>query len=573
MSSKGNSAMMAVALFVTATALILSAGCFGGPHHQSTDCTIDVNVVVDNNQADQHVFTYLVELVQVKDQTCSCPQGYTLVEGTCTKTTYGTCQNCPYVEPVYGPWGGFENGKCPGGQGSNTCQQSYVEPVYGSWGSQHNGDCDHDDEEDGVCEDYCVVGNGDGCGSGFKEVHHHRTVITPGYWHHNHRTYTAGHYDCGGEGFVACSPVQNNKQRAVTILTAAQTCTCPNGYIKSGDTCEKVVDSEQVTSQQSNPATVTLTYQNDGFWYGWRWHLRWHDRFGVLHDRCFGELDQDSDYVIRVSDVNLDTGYGQPQSQTHDTDICGGDVTFQYTGPFCPDVPCSEGSYCAGGPVNPVCVPNVCDGQHPCPEGYQCVGNQCVPVPCDALHPCPPGSHCEAGVCVPDVTPPGDGGPPGGFDIGGPACPGLVQYTRYFVPYCDYRWPDVAPSLVNFTDTVLCPTDRISAIFDFGEGYSDVDACLVDVYNGMGTPENVSVCELRLRTYTEPDPDSMRPVRVEHLYANPGTYHVVLSAAWSSAPAQVITQDNTVTIKPSLGECTVLGPGDTYHKPYQILIR
>ena len=529
MSSKGNSAMMAVALLVTAMALILSAGCFGGPHHQSTDCTIDVNVVVENNLMDQHVFTYLVELVQVKDQTCSCPQGYSLVDGTCTKTTYGTCRNCLYVEPFYGPWGGFENGKCPSGQESNICQQSYVEPVYGSWGlQQHNGDCDHDDEEDGVCEDYCVVGNGDGCGSGYKEVHHHRTVITPGYWHHHHRTYTAGHYDCGGEGFVACNPFQNNKQRTVTVLTTTQTCTCPTGYVKSGDTCEKVVDSEQVTSQQSNPATVTLTYQNDGFWYGWRWHLRWHDRFGVLHDRCFGELDQDSDYVIRVSDVNLDTGYGQPQSQTHDTDICGGDVTFQYTGPFCPDVPCEVGSYCAGGPVNP--------------------------------------------VCVPDVIPPGSGTPLVGGE-GGSSCPGLVRYTKTFIPYCDYRWPDQAPSLVKFKDNVLCNTDRISGVFDFGEGYSDVDACLVDAYNGMGTPENVSVCELRLRTYTEPDPDSMSPVQVQHLYVNPGTYHVVLSAAWSSAPAQVITQDNTVTVKPGMGECTVLGPGDTYHKPWVIRLR
>jgi len=82
MSSKGNSAMMAVALLVTAMALILSAGCFGGGGGQQCN-TITVNVGVFADSAyshpisDNHIFHYSVQLVKtttstVCDQTCQC---------------------------------------------------------------------------------------------------------------------------------------------------------------------------------------------------------------------------------------------------------------------------------------------------------------------------------------------------------------------------------------------------------------------------------------------------------------------------------------------------------------------
>lgn len=83
--------------------------------------------------------------------------------------------------PVYG-WGGYENGKCPGGHDSDTCQQSYVEPVYGPW---------HD-------TDHCNLFWEDTCryvGSWPHGHYEHRTV-TEGYWHHHHNIIiTPGYFE------------------------------------------------------------------------------------------------------------------------------------------------------------------------------------------------------------------------------------------------------------------------------------------------------------------------------------------------------------------------------------------
>jgi len=343
-----NRNLILLAVIVVAMATFLSPGCFDGPNHQQyQSCNVDVNVVVDNNHVDQHVFTYLVEMVQVEDQTCSCPSGYSLNEEVCTKTTYGTCQNCPYISAVYGPWEAWQNGDCPQGEGSNTCQDEHVAPIIGSWGSWESGKCPGNHDSNTCNQEQFNPPESQPYG-----WYHQTRTNEDGYDRHHHRTYTAGYYDCGGEEFVACNPPQNNKQRSVTILTTAQTCTCPAGYNHVGDTCEKVVDSETVTSTQSDPAEVHLVYQFDNGWGGffgsWCWHLKWHDRYGD-HDRRFNEFDQDKTYIIRVTDTGDETGYTTGTlSQTFTTDICGGDITFHYTGPFCPEIPCSEGMHCDG---------------------------------------------------------------------------------------------------------------------------------------------------------------------------------------------------------------------------------
>ena len=83
---------------------------------------------------------------------------------------YGPCQNCPYIQDQYGPWGSWESGKCPGNQESDTCDQEHV---------------------------------------------------SGSIWHHRHRTFTEGHYQCHSEGYIPCDGAHHEKQ---IITPAHQQC-------------------------------------------------------------------------------------------------------------------------------------------------------------------------------------------------------------------------------------------------------------------------------------------------------------------------------------------------------------
>ena len=88
-----------------------------------------------------------------------------------------------------------------------------------------------------------------------------------------------------------------------------------------------VTNSQTVTSVQGSPTSVSVVYVTREH----RYHLRWHDHFGD-HDQPW-DIDTSKEYIIRITDVNLDPSYGATQTQTFDTSICGGAVTFSYTGP------------------------------------------------------------------------------------------------------------------------------------------------------------------------------------------------------------------------------------------------
>jgi hypothetical protein len=71
--------------------------------------------------------------------------------------------------------GPHDFGTCPEGKHCDMTSEGY----WGPWGITHNGDCPW--FSDGSCEEFCIVGNGDGCGIGYKTAHHHRTYYEPEY--------------------------------------------------------------------------------------------------------------------------------------------------------------------------------------------------------------------------------------------------------------------------------------------------------------------------------------------------------------------------------------------------------
>lgn len=545
--------LLLMAVFAIVLISSLGAGCLGIGDVPYT-CSIPVNVIISNNQWDTHEFTHLVELLQVEDKTCSCPSGYSLNDGVCTKTTYGectdcqkvwidtshwgawgTCQNCPHVDPVYGSWGTWQSGGSCNGESSNTCEVGT-----GSHHNQHH----HRTYTPGYYN--CHTGNDAYTQSGCSANHEqHRDWVTDGHWQ----------YNCHGDGYISCG---QNKEKTVTTTTTVPTCTCPQGYSQVGDTCGKVVDHRTVYDAQGQPANVHFKLIDDGFWFfhNWRWHVLWHDHDGD-HDYCFNGYDESKTYMIRVTDVNLDSNYGQTQQHIFGTDQCGTGTTFYYTGPSCPEgqTRCSPGTCC-----------NLASDNNNCGA----CGNSC-----------PTGTTCQSGECVSNggneggTGEPGTGGPGAGNEGAGPGG-NVVQFTSAFTPYCDHQATNQAPALVTFVDRSTY-SHRTSAVFDFGDGYNSVDACLSDVFNGVGTPENVSVCELRQKVYNEPDPapvNYLDYIHVQHLYANPGTYSVTLTDMWDlgNMISPPYTQTTTLVVKSGRGECSVLGPGDTYHKPFQISI-
>jgi hypothetical protein len=110
---------------------------------------------------------------------------------------YGPCQNCPYIQGQYGPWGNWECGKCS-----------------------------HDDEDDELCED-----------------RDKQSCPHPDHQERRYRTYTPGHYQCHTEGYVPCDGAHHEKQ---LVTPAHEQCdpifgcipvTCPAIPCESGTHC------------------------------------------------------------------------------------------------------------------------------------------------------------------------------------------------------------------------------------------------------------------------------------------------------------------------------------------------
>lgn len=137
----------------------------------------------------------MVAPVAACDYTCgphddgTCAPGQICQSSNC-HDTYGSCNNCPYVNAVYGSWGTWENGKCLQGESSDTCADEHV--------------------------------------SGQT-------------WHHHHRTYTPGYYNCHTSGYVSCDGSNHEKQ--ITGRECDYSCvpnapfTCEQGQYQNHGAC------------------------------------------------------------------------------------------------------------------------------------------------------------------------------------------------------------------------------------------------------------------------------------------------------------------------------------------------
>ena len=442
----------------------------GHNHQQYQGCTVNVNVAVDNNPCDQHAFDYKVEMIRLDNDSSQQCTGYTcdgwnqvLTSETCTGTNQASCtgvyapgtcthstttvtgESCSATgqsscqasgnighNPSYPYTAGtstctghsqvvtgytctedascpshysLQNGVCKRSGHSDqtpTCPSGYSLDGNNCVKTITSGNCpSHDDQKDpiygqGPCNQYSctgTVGAGKSCPSGYS-----KQDIT---------TQTCDKYTCTASGQTSCpGGFTASGQQYTSGDCNHQTC---NGYATVWHNTSTVVDTEFATSLQGQPATVKLVYQFDsgfgGFFGSYNWHLQWHDHFGD-HDRIFTGFDQDKTYVIRVSDMNLDPAYGSPQSQTKDTSVCGGGITFHYTGSIGINLQDSDNLNC--GACDNVCTggKSCSEGTCVCPEDQTSVGGVCYNLGgdngnCGSVgHVCPVGQSCSGGQCV-----------------------------------------------------------------------------------------------------------------------------------------------------------------------------